>query len=49
MGWGGALLMLFGLLGGFCLVWIVAAESRDEVIRQNPQPDSRIYSQKDWK
>ena len=49
------LVLLFGLLAGFCLVWIVAVEAkyRDPIIRDKPQPDARrdVYRNfdRDWK
>jgi hypothetical protein len=54
MGWGGALLLLFGALAAFCLVWIVVAEAnQDSVIHEDPQPDSRRDAyrnfERDWK
>lgn len=55
MSWQMALLLLFGFLAAFCLVWIVIVEAneRNPVIRAKPWNDPRRDAyrnlDKDWK
>jgi len=48
-GWTTALLLLFGFITALGCLWAAWPKRRNPVIRAKPQPDSRVYSQKDFK